>query len=166
MPDRPTSDAARGSQLLGSGVSIAEAEDPNRPRKALGFRNLLLFYVVTGISLRWIATAAAAGPSSIAIWIGAWLVFYTPLALSVIELSSRYPSEGGIYVWTKHAFGDFGGFITAWCYWTCNLPYFPAVLYFAASNALYMRHDSLGHLERNPTFYHRFRSRERSSSRP
>jgi glutamate:GABA antiporter len=143
----------RGSQLLGSGVSIAEAEDPNRPRKALGFRDLLLFYVVTGISLRWIATAAAAGPSSIVIWIGAWLVFYTPLALSVIELSSRYPSEGGIYVWTKHAFGDFAGFITAWCYWTCNLPYFPAVLYFAASNALYMRHDSLGHLEHNPTFY-------------
>ena len=103
--------------------------------------------------MRWIATAAAAGPSSIVIWIGAWLVFYTPLALSVIELSSRYPSEGGIYVWTKHAFGDFAGFITAWCYWTCNLPYFPAALYFAASNALYMRHDSLGHLEHNPTFF-------------
>jgi glutamate:GABA antiporter len=153
LPDPPTPDAARGSQLLSTGVSIAEAEDPNRPRKALGFRDLLLFYVVTGISLRWIATAAAAGPSSIVIWIGAWLVFYTPLALSVIELSSRYPSEGGIYVWTKHAFGDFAGFITAWCYWACNLPYFPAVLYFAASNALYMRHDSLGHLERNPTFY-------------
>jgi amino acid transporter len=78
--------------LLGGGLSIAEAEDPNRPRKAMGFRDLVLFYVVTGISLRWIATAAAAGPSSIVIWIGAWLVFYTPLALSVIELSSRYPN--------------------------------------------------------------------------
>jgi glutamate:GABA antiporter len=153
LPDQPPPDAARSSQLPGSGLSIAEAEDPNRPRKALGFRDLLLFYVVTGISLRWIATAAAAGPSSIVIWIGAWLTFYTPLALSVIELSSRYPGEGGIYIWTKHAFGDFAGFITAWCYWACNLPYFPAVLYFAASNALYMRHDSLGHLERNPNFY-------------
>ena len=99
--------------VAGTGVSIAEAEDPNRLRKALGFRDLLLFYVVTGISLRWIATAASSGPSSIAIWADAWLVFYTPLALSVIELSSRYPGEGGIYVWTKHAFGDFPGFITA-----------------------------------------------------
>src|ERR1700758_4479566 len=130
-------------------MSLADAEDPHRPRKALGFRDLLLFYVVTGISLRWIATAAAAGPSSIVIWGGAWLVFYTPLALSVIELSSRYPSEGGIYVWTKIAFGDFAGFITAWCYWACNLPYFPAVLYFAASNALYIRHDAWMRLERN-----------------
>ena len=153
MADPLTPEPPQSASLLSPGVSIADAEDPNRPRKALGFRDLLLFYVVTGISLRWIASAASAGPSSIVIWIGAWLVFYTPLALSVIELSSRYPSEGGIYVWTKHAFGDFAGFITAWCYWTCNLPYFPAVLYFAASNALYMRHDALGHLEHNPTFY-------------
>ena len=134
-------------------VSITEAADANRPKRVMGFRDLLLFYVVTGVSLRWIATAAAAGPSSIVIWVGAWLVFYTPLALSVIELSSRYPNEGGIYVWSKKAFGDFSGFMTAWAYWTCNLPYFPAVLYFAASNALYMRHDSWGYLSSNTTFF-------------
>lgn len=112
----------------------------------------MLFYVVTGVSLRWIATAAAAGPSSIVIWLGAWLVFYLPLALCVIEMSSRYPNEGGIYVWSKRAFGDFSGFMTAWTYWTCNLPYFPAVLYFAASNALYMR-QSWGHLSHSTTFF-------------
>ncbi len=152
MPESdPTPD--RVSLLSSSGLSIADAEDPNRPKRAMGFRDLLLFYVVTGISLRWIATAAAAGPGSIAIWIGAWLCFYTPLALSVIELSSRYPNEGGLYVWTKRAFGDFSGFMSAWCYWTCNLPYFPAVLYFAASNALYIRQDSWGHLSNNTTFY-------------
>ena len=139
--------------LLGPGVSIADIEDPNRPKRVMGFRDLLLFYVVTGISLRWIATAAAAGPSSIVIWIGAWFAFYTPLALSVIELSSRYPNEGGIYVWTKRAFGDFSGFMSAWTYWTCNLPYFPAVLYFAASNALFIRQDSWGHLSNNTTYY-------------
>ncbi len=137
----------------GSGVSIAEASDPNRPKRVMGFRDLLLFYVVTGISLRWIATAAAAGPSAIVIWIGAWLVFYTPLALSVIELSSRYPNEGGLYVWSKRAFGDFSGFMAAWTYWTSNLPYFPAVLYFAASNILYMRQDKWSHLSSNATFY-------------
>jgi amino acid transporter len=71
----------------------AETESPNQPKPVMGFRDLVLFYVVTGVSLRWIATAAAAGPSSIVIWIGAFLVFYTPLALSVIELSSRYPEE-------------------------------------------------------------------------
>jgi amino acid transporter len=105
----------------------------------MGFRDLVLFYVVTGVSLRWIAAAASIGPSSILIWIGAWLFFYVPLALSVIELSSRYPAEGGLYVWTKKAFGEGPGFIAAWTYWNSNLPYFPAVLYFAASNLLFLR---------------------------
>jgi len=112
-------------------------DDPNRPKQVLGFRDLLLFYVITGISLRWIATAAAAGPSSIVIWIGAWICFYTPLALSVLELSSRYPNEGGLYAWT---------------YWTSNLPYFPAVLYFAALNVLYIRPERWNHLAGNATY--------------
>jgi glutamate:GABA antiporter len=119
----------------------------------MGFRDLVLFYVITGISLRWIASAAAAGPSSIVIWIGAWLCFYMPLALSVLELSSRYPNEGGLYVWSKRAFGDFSGFMSAWTYWTSNLPYFPAVLYFAASNALFIRESAWLHLSNNATFY-------------
>jgi len=38
-------------------------------RRVLGFRDLLLYYVVTGFSLRWVAVAAAAGPSSLVIWI-------------------------------------------------------------------------------------------------
>jgi amino acid transporter len=138
---------------LSTGVSIADAEDANRPRQAMGFRDLLLFYVITGISLRWIANAAAAGPSSILIWVGAWLCFYTPLALSVLELSSRYPNEGGLYVWSKRAFGDFSGFMAAWTYWTSNLPYFPAVLYFAASNILFIRQTAWQHLSGNATFY-------------
>jgi glutamate:GABA antiporter len=124
-----------------------------RPKRAMGTLDLILFYVVTGVSLRWIATAASAGPSAVIIWFGAWLTFYTPLALSVIELSSRYPQQGGLYVWSKHAFGDFGGFLCAWIYWTSNLPYFPAVLYFAASNALYMRADRWNHLSNNANFY-------------
>jgi glutamate:GABA antiporter len=136
-----------------SPVPLAEVEQPDRPRRALGFRDLLLFYVVTGISLRWIATAAAAGPSSIVIWIGAWFCFYLPLALSVLELSSRYPGEGGLYIWAKRAFGDFSGFMAAWTYWTSNLPYFPAVLYFAAGNVLFMRQSAWAHLSNNAGYY-------------
>jgi len=139
--------------FLAPGVSIADVENPNRPRQVMGFRDLVLFYVITGISLRWIATAAAAGPSSIIIWIAAWFCFYTPLALSVLELSSRYPNEGGLYVWSKRAFGDFSGFMSAWTYWTSNLPYFPAVLYFAASNVLFIRQAQWQHLSGNATFY-------------
>jgi amino acid transporter len=75
------------------------------------------------------------------------------LTLSVTELTSRFPKEGGLYVWTKHAFGDFSGFMCAWMYWTCNLPYFPSVLYFAAGNALYLGGARWLGLAGSPTFF-------------
>jgi len=115
-----------------------EFDSPPAPKRVMGFRDLVLFYVVTGVSLRWIATAASHGPSSLVIWVLAWLFLYIPLAFSVIELSSRYPAEGGFYVWTKKAFGEGAGFLSAWTYWVSNLPYFPGVLYFAASNILFL----------------------------
>jgi amino acid transporter len=107
-------------------------------KREIGLLDLTLFYVVSGLSLRWIATAAASGPSSIIVWIFACIGFFLPLAGSVLELSSRYPQEGGLYVWAKVTFGDFAGFIAAWTYAMSNLPYFPAVLYFAAGTSLFV----------------------------
>jgi amino acid transporter len=101
-------------------------------------RDVVLFYVVAVTGPRWIAVAAAAGPSSLVVWLIAGLTFFIPLAFTVIELSSRYPEEGGIYIWSKRAFGDFSGFMTGWMYWTSNLVYFPGLLYFAAGNALFI----------------------------
>src|SRR2546423_14735824 len=123
-------------------------------RKAMGFGDLVLFYLVTARSLRWIATAAAAGPSSIVIWIVGCLTYFVPLTFCVLELSSRYPDEGGIYLWSKEAFGEFAGFMTGWMYWTANLPYYPALLYFAAGNALFSRGARSQYPARaTPTFF-------------
>jgi len=104
----------------------------------MGFRDLLLFYLVTGFTVRWVGTAASAGPSAVVIWLLACATFYVPLVFTVLELSSRYPNEGGAYVWSKRAFGDFAGFLTGWTYWVCNLPYFPGLFYFTAASALYI----------------------------
>ena len=122
-------------------------------RKAMGLGDLVLFYVVTALSLRWIATAAAAGPSSIVIWIVGCVTYFVPLTFCVLELSSRYPEEGGIYLWSKKAFGEFAGFMTGWMYWTANLPYYPGVLYFAAGNALFIGGDRWQHLSNSSLFF-------------
>ncbi len=122
------------------------AESAPQLRRVMGFRDLVLFYVVTGFSLRWIATAAAAGPSAVVIWVGACVAFYVPLVLTVLELSSRYPEEGGLYVWARESFGGFAGFLTGWTYWVSNLPYFPSLLYFTAANALFLVGASGQHL--------------------
>lgn len=104
--------------------------------RAMGLRDTALFLIVAVASPRWIATAAAAGSSSLVIWGIALLAFFVPLALATLELSSRFPEEGGIYVWTRRAFGGFAGFLTAWMYWVSNLVYFPGLLYFTVANAL------------------------------
>src|ERR1035438_9627106 len=106
-------------------------------KRGIRFRDLVLFYVVSGLSIRWTATAAAAGPSILVVWIAALTCFFVPLAASVMELSSRLPNEGGLHVWRREAFGAFSGFIAAWTYWMSNLPYFSGVLYFGAASTLF-----------------------------
>lgn len=115
--------------------------------------DLVWFFVTAIVGLRWIATAAAVGPSSIALWLCALLTFYAPLAFTTIALSERYPQEGGLYVWTKHAFGAFAGFLAGWMYWMSTLIYFPGLLYFAAGNALFLVDPSGKTLADSPAFY-------------
>ena len=107
-------------------------------KRSLGLLDVVLFFVITGSNLQWVATAAAAGASSVAVWIIGCLAMFVPLSIAVVYLNSVYPEEGGLYMWSKHAFGPFSGFMTGWTYWTTNLPYFPALLYFMVGNALYI----------------------------
>jgi amino acid transporter len=106
-------------------------------KRGIRFRDLVLFYVISGLSVRWTATAAAAGPSILIVWVAALLGFFLPLAATVMELSSRYPEEGGMYIWTREAFGRAPGFLAAWACWMSNLPYFSGVLYFGAASTLF-----------------------------
>ena len=125
-------------------------------RRGIRFRDLALFYVVSGMSVRWTAMAAAAGPSILVVWVAALTCFFVPLAASVMELSSRHPDEGGLYVWTREAFGGFAGFIAAWTYWMSNLPYFPGVLYFGAASALFAFGEHAQALAASPAYYATF----------
>lgn len=126
---------------------------PPRLRQSLGFRDLLLFYVATTFSLRWMATAAASGPSALVIWLIAAAGLFVPLVFATIELSSRYPQEGGIYAWSREAFGPFAGFMTGWLYWCTNLPYFPSLLYFAAGNLLFAGGPTWQHYSASPAYF-------------
>ena len=121
--------------------------------QALGTRDVVFFFISAVLSLRWIAAAAAAGPSSLVIWLIALVAFFLPLAFTSIELSSRLPGEGGIYLWSKTAFGDFAGFVTGWTYWTSNIVYFPALLYFSAGTALYVWPEKLQRFANSGTYF-------------
>ncbi len=100
--------------------------------------DVVLFNVAAVLGPRWVAAAAHTGPSSISIWVLAALMFFLPSAVVIIELSTRYPSEGGLYVWSREAFGPFHGFIAGWTYWIYTIIYFPALLNASVAMAAYM----------------------------
>jgi len=108
-------------------TAAPETMVPALPR-TMGLRDLVLFNIVAVLSLRWVATAAAAGPSSVSLWILAALFFFIPQGLAVSHLAGRYPNEGGIYYWTKREFGEAHGFMCGWCYWVNNILYYPNLL--------------------------------------
>ena len=96
-------------------TSSPEVEIPTPGlRRVLGVRDLVLFYFVATFSLRWVANAAAAGPGAIGLWLLAALCFFVPLVFGALELSTRYPGEGGLYLWSRAAFGPFAAFLTRW----------------------------------------------------
>lgn len=115
--------------------------------------DVVLFFVVAGSNLQWVASAAAAGASSLLVWLIAGVTMFAPIAISVVFLASHYPEEGGMYVWSKRAFGPFAGFMTGWTYWASNIPYFPALLYFAAGNALFVAGSRGAALASSPPYF-------------
>jgi glutamate:GABA antiporter len=106
--------------------------------RALGLRDLVLFNLVAVVGLRWLATAGKAGPSALVLWILAAVFFFVPQGLVVTELSSRFPQEGGIYQWTKRALGEKHAYLCGWCYWVCNVLYYPNLLISAAVIATFV----------------------------
>ena len=104
----------------------------------MGFWDVLFFNIATVLGPRWIAAAAHNGTSSISLWVLAAVLFFVPSALVINELSSRFPNEGGLYVWSKEAFGDFHGFVAGWCYWIYTVFYFPGLLLASASMSAYV----------------------------
>ena len=121
-------------------------------RRVMGFWDVLLFCIATVLGPRWIAAAARSGQSSIILWILAAVLFFVPTAFVVVELSTRFPVEGGLYVWTKEAFGDFHGFVAGWTYWTYTIFYFPGLLLASAAMMAYVGGAGAAPLAENRTF--------------
>ena len=119
---------------------MATATTQNAPTlvRALRLRDLVLFNLVAVLGLRHLGTTAKFGPGSLLMWVLAAVFFFIPQGLAVIELSSRFPKEGGIYFWTKHALGEGHGFLCGWCYWINNVLYYPNLLISAAVIATFI----------------------------
>ncbi len=83
-------------------------------RRQLGLRDLVLTQILCVVGSSWVGVAAGLGRAQTITWVAAMLLFYLPMAGSVVALNRKMPLEGGLYVWAREAFGELGGFLTAW----------------------------------------------------
>jgi glutamate:GABA antiporter len=115
-------------------------------RRELGLRDLTLFAIACIVGTRWISAAAHAGPGSIILWVLGAVFLVAPLAVAVGTLAVKYPSAGGIYVWTRNDFGPWHGFLCFVCYWIQMAVWFPSAAMFYAGAAAYTFGPGYAHL--------------------
>lgn len=121
-------------------------------RRVLGLPDLSLFLVAALVNLNSVPVVAGAGPSALLFWLLGFTLFFIPQSIAVLELSSRFPGEGGIYIWSKKAFGDFHGFMSGWCYWTNNIFYVPTLLFYIVGFGVFIGGPATVGLGDNPLF--------------
>ena len=125
---------------------------PPHLKRVLGRWDLVLLFVVAVFNLNLAPSIAANGGVTVWLWIASVLLFFWPQGIAVIELSHRYPGEGGVYLWAKEVFGDFHGFFSGWCYWTNNMLYVPTVMLYFVGVSVYVLGPTNQGLAENKTF--------------
>src|SRR5438067_11797001 len=107
-----------------SNLAVVEREVESRSaslKKELGLRDLVLTQIFFVFGPVWVGFAATLGRSQMAFWLIARVTCYLPLAAVVIYLNRLAPLEGGLYQWTKVAFGHFVAFLVVWTLWICGI---------------------------------------------
>lgn len=111
-------------------------QQPQNLRKTLTLRNAVALYAssVLGSGILVLPGLAAqiAGPGSILAWILLSLASY-PFAFTFATLSARRPESGGVYSFTKEAFGYRMATVTGWLFAMWEITGAPAVALIAAS---------------------------------
>lgn len=98
-----------------------------------------LTLLITGAidSIRNLPATALFGSTLIFFFIFAAVFFLLPTALVSAELTANV-DEGGVYHWSRRAFGEKIGFLTVWLQWINVVVWLPTILSFIAGTAAYL----------------------------
>src|ERR1700691_1202095 len=112
--------------------------DEHHLHRSLGLGDLVLAQILCVVGSSWVGVAGGLGAAQSLTWVAAMLVFYLPMAASVICLNRKMPLEGGLYIWAREAFGDLGGFLTAWNLWVYGIAVTATILYAIPTELSYL----------------------------
>lgn len=107
-------------------------------KKALTLFPLIMLIAGAIDSIRNLPATALFGPSLIFFCIAAALLFLIPTGLISAELSAKFPKEGGIYNWTRRAFGEKWAVLAIWLQWINTMVWYPTILAFIAGTLAYL----------------------------
>ena len=118
---------------------------PNTHRKVLGVSALVAINMCIIFSVRGFPLLAEEGLSLVFYLSFSALTFLVPTALICAELSSAWPPRGpgGVYIWSREAFGTKWAFLAVWFQWISAVVWFPTVLSFIAATIAYIFDPSL-----------------------
>jgi amino acid transporter len=122
----------------------------HRLKRQLGLGDLVLTQILCVVGSSWVGVAAGLGRAETITWVAAMVLFYLPMAGSVIALNRRMPLEGGLYVWAREAFGDLGGFLTAWNLGAYGIAVTATILYAIPTEIKYLIGPRAAWLPENP----------------
>ena len=92
---------------------------------------------------------ATFGLGAIALFVMAIVLFLAPTAMASSEMAAAWPRTGGIYVWTRLAFGEAAGFVIIWLEWAQFVVAWPYLMGSITLQAAYLIDPSLNN---NPVF--------------
>jgi amino acid transporter len=108
----------------GDGQRPSSADDPvtgHSLKKTLRLGDLVQMQILLVVGVTWIGIAARQGGQHVLFWVAAILTLFVPSAIVVTWCVRIWPQEGGVYQWTRHVFGPFAGFLSAWNFGTWAL---------------------------------------------
>jgi basic amino acid/polyamine antiporter, APA family len=98
-------------------LAAPKGQPPGRTLGLTSATGLVLGTVIGAGVFTMPAVLAGAGTVSLAV-LGVIAVGAMVLAVLFGQLTRRVPdSDGGLYAYARHEFGDFAGYLTGWCYW-------------------------------------------------
>ncbi|MCR4428199.1 MAG: APC family permease [Caldiserica bacterium] len=104
-------------------------------KRVLNYWDLFFFTVCAILVMDTVAASAGIGNQSYFWWILTLFLFFIPYGLITAELGSAWPSQGGIYIWVKEAFGEGWATMTSWLYWI-NVAFWMPSVYMLFSGTL------------------------------
>ncbi len=112
-------------------------------KKPLGLLSLAAINVIAIDSLRTLPFSAVFGFTAVFYYLMAAITFFIPVSLVAAELATGWPETGGVYVWTREAFGKKVGLVTIWLQWFYNIVWYPTIMSLIAVTIAYAINPAL-----------------------